>query len=121
MAPYATYVARTILVHTLAYDEQLKGLTPEHLHYSIAGPETDISFIDDARKRFVEDSSYLDDRPTAPLRFLVEANLTQIIRRQELHVDLGEVRTQLKDRIKRIFGGNYFEMVPFCRRAVGSQ
>jgi len=114
LAPYATYVARTIFIHTLAYNDQLKGVTPEHLRYSILGPETDISFIDDARKRFAEDSSYLDDRPTAPLRFLVEANLTQIIRRQELHADAGEVRGQLNDRIKRIFGGNYFEMIPFA-------
>ena len=50
MPPYATYVARTILIHTLAYNEQLKGLTPEHLRYSIVGPESDISFIDDARR-----------------------------------------------------------------------
>jgi hypothetical protein len=114
LAPYATYVARTIFIHTLAYNDQLKGVTPEHLRYSILGPETDISFIDDARKRFAEDSSYLDDRPTAPLRFLVEANLTQIIRRQELHADAGQVRAELNDRIKRIFGGNYFEMIPFA-------
>jgi hypothetical protein len=114
MAPYASYIARTIFIHTLAYNDQLKGVTPEHLRYSILCPETDISFIDDARKRFVEDSSYLDDRPTAPLRFLVEANLTQIIRRQELHADAGHVRAELNDRIKRIFGGNYFEIVPFA-------
>ncbi|MGO9450591.1 MAG: DUF499 domain-containing protein [Candidatus Binataceae bacterium] len=114
LVPYATYVARTIFIHTLAYNDQLKGVTPEHLRYSILGPETDISFIDDARKRFAEDSSYLDDRPTAPLRFLVEANLTQIIRRQELHADAGQVRAELNDRIKRIFGGNYFEMIPFA-------
>jgi hypothetical protein len=114
LAPYATYVARTIFIHTLAYNDQLKGVTPEHLRFSILGPETDISFIDDARKRFVEDSSYLDDRPTAPLRFLVEANLTQIIRRQELHADAGQVRVELNDRIKRIFGGDKFEMIPFA-------
>jgi hypothetical protein len=114
MAPYASYVARTIFIHTLAYNDQLKGITPEHLRYSILGPEVDISFIDDARKRFVEDSSYLDDRPTAPLRFLVEANLTQIIRRQELHADAGQVRVELNDRIKRIFGGTFFEIIPFA-------
>ncbi len=59
------------------------------------------------------ESAYLDDRPTSPLRFLVEANLNQIIRRQEQNVDPAEVRSQLNDRIKRIFGGNYFELVPF--------
>ena len=47
-----------------------------------------------------------------PLRFLAEANLTQIIRRQEQHVDPGEVRAELNDRIKDIFGGQVFEAVP---------
>jgi hypothetical protein len=58
-------------------------------------------------------STYLDDRPTAPLRFLTEANLTQMIRRQEKNVDPGEARTQLNDRIKSIFSGNTFNMLPF--------
>ncbi|MDO8544959.1 MAG: hypothetical protein Q7S40_31330 [Opitutaceae bacterium] len=30
---------------------------------------------------------YLDDRPGVPLRFLAEANLTQVIRREETNVD----------------------------------
>jgi hypothetical protein len=114
--PYASYVARTILVHTLAFNEPLKGLSPEHLRFAVIGPSTDISFVDDARKRFVAESAYLDDRPNVPLRFLAEANLTQIIRRQEQQVDAGEVRSQLRDRIKQIFGGPataVFNLVPF--------
>lgn len=47
------------------------------------------------------------------MRFLAEANLTQIIRRQEQHIDPGEVRAQLNDRIKSIFSGNVFESIPF--------
>jgi hypothetical protein len=57
-------VARTIFVHTLAFNNDLKGVTPEHLRYSIFSPAADLSFIDDARTRFRQDSSYLDDRPT---------------------------------------------------------
>jgi predicted AAA+ superfamily ATPase len=63
MPPYATYVARTIFMHTLAFNDQLKGLTPEHLRYSIIGPQADISFIEAARQKFVAQSAYLDDRP----------------------------------------------------------
>jgi len=116
MPPYASYVARTIFIHTLAFNDQLRGISPEHLRYSIVGPGADLSFIDDARKRFVEQSAFLDDRPGVPLRLLAEANLTQIIRRQEGNVDPGDVREQLRDRIRGIFSSKIpesFNLVPF--------
>ena len=48
-----------------------------------------------------------------PLRFLAEANLTQIIRREQQHVDPEEARVQLNDRIREIFGGKVFETSVF--------
>ena len=116
LAPYTTYAARTVFIHSLAFNEQLKGLSPERLRFSILGPSFDVSFIDAAWKRFREESAYLDDRPGVPLRFLAEANLTQIIRREEANVDMAQARAELNDRIKSIFGGtggSIFEMVPF--------
>ena len=113
MPPYAVYVARTIFMHTLAFNDPLKGVSPERLRYSIVGPTADISFIEEARKKFIVDSAYLDDRPGAPMRFLAEANLRQIIRREEHHVDAGEARTELNDRICQIFAGKTFEAVSF--------
>jgi hypothetical protein len=76
-------------------------------------PLIDISFTDAARQRFIENSAYLDDRPGAPLRFLTDANLTQVIRGMERNIDPGELRAQLNDRIKGIFGGVALESVPF--------
>ena len=114
MPPYGSYVARCVLFHTLAFNDMLRGLTVEELRYSIMSPGTDISFIDDARKRFVTDSAYLDDRPNVPLRFLAEANLTQMIRRQEQQVDPAEMRAQLNDRIRDIFGGGTLNLIPFA-------
>ena len=113
LPPYAVYVARTVFMHTLAFNEPLKGVAPEQLRYSILGPAVDISFVEEARKRFISESAYLDDRPGAPMRFLAEANLRQIIRREEHHVDTGEARAQLNDRIRQIFGGKVFETVAF--------
>ena len=113
LPPYAAYAARTIFMHTLAFNEPLKGLSPEQLRYAAIGPAVDASFLDDARQAFVAESAYLDDRPGAPLRFLAEANLGQIIRREEQHVDAGEARAQLDDRIRRIFDGRTFDAVPF--------
>ena len=113
LPPYASYVARTIFMHSLAFNEPLKGLSPEHLRFSMIGPLLDISFVEDARTRFWQESAYLDDKPGAPMRFMAEANLTQIIRRQEQHIEPGEVRAQLNDRIRGIFSGSHFESYPF--------
>ena len=114
LPPYTAYVARTIFLHTLAFNEPLKGLPAEQLRYSAVGPALDISFIEEARKKFIADSAYLDDRPGAPMRFLAEANLRQIIRREEQHVDPGDLRTQLDDRIREIFKGKTFDAVCFA-------
>lgn len=111
--PYAAYVARTIFMHTLAFNEQLKGISPEQLRYSILGPALDLSFLEDARKEFAAESAYLDDRPGAPLRFNVEANLHQMIRNEERHVEDDDLRSELNDRIKQIFDGPTFDAVHF--------
>ena len=116
MPPYAAYVARTAFMHTLAFNEPLKGVAPKQLRYSIVGPALDLGFIEDARKRFIAQSAYLDDRPGAPMRFLVEANLYQLVRSEERNVPDEEVRAQLNDRIKAIFDGGRagsFELVAF--------
>ena len=113
MPPYTVYVARTVFLHTLAFNDPLKGVSREQLRYSVVGPALDISFIEQARKKFISESAYLDDRPGAPMRFLAEANLRQIIRREEQHVDAGEARAELNDSIGQIFGGKTFETVSF--------
>lgn len=111
---YGSYVARCIFMHTLAFNEALRGLSPDELRYAILGPATDIAFIDDARKRFITDSAYLDDKPGAPLRFLAEANLTQIIRREETNVDREEARSRLNAYIRDLFTGPNLNLVPFA-------
>jgi len=111
---YGSYVARTVFMHTLAFNEALRGLNAEELRYAVLGPGTDIAFIDDARKRFVVDSAYIDDKPGAPLRFLAEANLTQIIRREETNVDREEARSRLNADIRDLFAGPHLNLVPFA-------
>jgi hypothetical protein len=113
LPPFTAYVARTVFMHSLAFNDQLKGLSPEHLRYSVIGPKVDISFVEAARQRFLGNSAYLDDRPGVPMRFLTEANLTQVIRRAEQNTDPAETRAQLNDRIKSIFGGTALEAKSF--------
>lgn len=111
---YGSYVARSAFIHTLAFNDNLRGLNAEELRYAILGPGTDIAFIDDARKRFAADSAYIDDKPGAPLRFLAEANLTQIIRREETNTDRDEVRTRLNGYIRELFAGPTLNLIPFA-------
>ena len=113
LPPYASYVARTIFMHTLAFNVPLQGISPERLRYSVLGPVTDISFVEEARKKFLAESAYLDDRPGVRMRFLAEANLRQIIRRTEDYVDAGEARVELNDRIREIFGGHTLDAIRF--------
>lgn len=113
LAPYGSYVGRMIFIHTLAFNEQLKGVTPDELRLGILAPTLELAFIEQARQEFIKDSAYLDDRPTAPLRFLSEANLTQVIRKEEQAVDQAEVRAQLTDRIRSIFKDDTLELVLF--------
>ena len=84
----------------------------------MVGPKLDISFIEEARRKFISESAYLDDRPGAPMRFLAEANLRQIIRREEQHVDAGEARAELNDTIRNVFDNKTFETLHFSGRTV---
>lgn len=114
LAPYASMVARTVFLHSLAFNEQLRGASKEELRFAVLAPGLEVSFVDDALTRFQQASAYLDDRPTAPLRFQAEANLTQIIRRQEANVDPSQVRSELNDKIRQIFsGGRHLNIVAF--------
>ena len=114
IAPYASFVARSILWHTLAFNENLQGIDQANLRYSILGPSLEIGFINDARGKFVTESAYLDDRPMVPLRFLSEVNLNVLIRRQTKQVDRQEARSQLDDRIRTTFSGKDFNLKLFA-------
>jgi predicted AAA+ superfamily ATPase len=113
LPPYATYVARTVFLHSLGFPSQIQGIAPDHLRYSILAPSLDIGFIEGARKRFQERSAYLDDKPGAPLRFLTDANLTQIVERQIQLCDPGEVRSELSSRIRFLYLQGEFQLIPF--------
>jgi hypothetical protein len=114
MPQFASAVARTILWHSFAFNDQLRGVSLEDLRFAVLAPGFESGFINDARQKFVEASAYLDDRPGVPLRFLAEANLNQIVRRQEKQVDREEARAELRDRIREIFSGQIFSIVPFA-------
>ena len=113
--PVTSYVARTIFLHTLAYPEDAQGVKPDQLRFSVCCPAIEPTFVEAARKRFAEESLYLDDRPGAPMRFRVEPNLTQVITRAMKDVDPDDLRNYMNLRIQDLFEGkgHDFEMVSF--------
>ena len=113
--PITSYVARTVFLHTLAYGESAKGIATDQLKLSVCSPSVEPSFVEQARIRFITESLFLDDRPGAPLRFMVEPNLTQVIRRQMEKIEAAELRSELNERIRNLFGasGGAFNLQAF--------
>ncbi len=113
--PITSYIARTVFLHTLAHGDAAKGILPDRLKFAICSPGVEPSFIEQARVRFLSESLFLDDRPGSPMRFQVEPNLTQLIRKQKNEIDASEVRVELHERIRQLFGvsGGAFNLVPF--------
>jgi hypothetical protein len=113
LEPYASMVARTVLFHSLAFNEPLKGLSRLELNYSLYAPGVDPAFVDKAVRHLEEESEYLDDSGTSKLRFLTDANLNQMVRKREGQFDLESVRQELNTRIGTIFAKQRFEPVRF--------
>ena len=112
--PIHSYVARTVFLHTLAFGDAAKGIASDHLKLSVCSPTVEPSFVEQARTRFITESLFLDDRPGSLLRFMVEPNLTQVIRRQMEEVEADELRVELNERVKNLFGtSGGFNLEPF--------
>lgn len=111
--PFASYVARTVFMHTMAFNQNLQGVPRDGLYYSMLSPGVTLDFISDARERFEQESAYLDDRSGAPMRFLAEANLNRIIQTEQQNIPLPDADTAIKDEVKKIFQGGSLETVIF--------
>ena len=103
LPPVTSYAARTIFWHTLAFGDAARGVSSEQLRLAVCSPALEPAFVDQARKTFQAEALYLDDRPGAPLRFMAEANLNQVIGRYMRDVEAGEIRAYLRDRIDKLF------------------
>jgi hypothetical protein len=105
--------ARTVLFHSLAFNEPLKGLSRLELNYSLYARAVYPAFVDKAVRLLQEESEYLDDSGTGKLRFLTDANLNQMVRKREQLFDLESVREELNRRIGTIFAKQRLEPVLF--------
>ncbi len=101
--PAASYVARTVFLHSIAGVDAARGISAEHLRLSICSPLLEPAFIEQARTAFVGESLYLDDRPGAPLRLMTEPNLKMVIRRKMNELQLSAVQDRLSTEIGRSY------------------
>ena len=88
----------------------LQGTLKESDLYSPWG-ELAHALAGEAGFRLVERSDTEGIAPVAPLRFLAEANLTQIIRREETNIDREEARSRLNAYIRDLFTGPNLNLV----------
>lgn len=109
MTPFTTYVARTILMHSLASIKRLKGIYDKNLRYSILSPGVEIGYIDEALTRFKDKSLYLVDDPQKPTQFQEEPNLNQSIQRAEQALENKDLVKEIDTRIKATFRTGVFE------------
>ena len=110
MPPFTTYVARTILMHSLASLKQLKGIDDKCLRYSILSPGMEIGFIDEALDRFKAKSLYLDDDPQKLTQFQAEPNLNRKITQAEQSLVDGDLEGEIDRRMKKVFQGDMFDV-----------
>ena len=118
--PFTTYIARTIFMHTLAFNTQLKGIDDRSLRYSILSPGMEISYIDDALARFRNESLYLDDNPDRPTQFRAVPNLNQAIQRAEQGLEDAVLEAEIDRRTRAMFQRGRFDLhlFPGGREAV---
>lgn len=113
LPPFTTHVARTIFLHTLAFNPQLKGIDDRHLRYSILSPDTDLGYVDEALGRFKRESLYLDDNPDKPTQFQAVPNLNQAIQREEQSLDVSDLENEIDGRIRKKFEQGEFDLHVF--------
>ena len=101
--PFTMYVAHAIFFHTLAFNQQLKGIDGKSLRYSILSPGTELSYVDEALERFRRASLYLDDNLEKPIQFQAAPNLNQAVQRAEQGLDESDLEREIDRRIKATF------------------
>ena len=109
MPPFTTYIARTLFMHTLAYNPQLKGIMDKKLRYSILMPGMEIGYIDEALERFKDRSQYLDDNANERTRFQSMPNLNQAIPNAERSLDDEDLEAEIDKRIGKAFENGEFD------------
>jgi len=109
--PFATWVSRTIFLHSLTFGIS-SGVRRPELHLSLLMPGVEIGFVDRALEQLTQVAWYLDDDPiTAIARFKEEPSINKIIAEEKEQVGVTEAKEDLRDRRDTIFASKFFTLV----------
>lgn len=109
--PFASWVARTIFLHSLNQGTAA-GIKRAELNLSLLTPKIDIGFVDNVLEQLGRVAWYLDDDPmTTICRFKEEPSINKIITEEKELVTTTEAKNDLRDRRDSIFAKKLFN---FC-------
>ena len=114
-APYARRAASTAFIHSLTQGVAT-GVDAADLTLAALQPDDDPAMITKALSRLVE-SCWFFDWDGRRYRFKTEPSLNKIVADEMQLVGRVRAKTELDDRIRRVWQKGYFEPVPFASEA----
>ncbi len=109
--PFATWVGRTIFLHSLPQGIAA-GIRRTELNLSMLAPGLENGFVDRALEKLVSVAWHLDDDPiTTIARFKEEPSINKIIAEEKELVGVSEAKEDLRSRRDTIFANKFFTLV----------
>ncbi len=110
-SPFATWVGRTIFLHSINQGITA-GIRRPELNLSLLTPGLETGFVETALERLSAVAWYLDNDPiTSIARFKEEPSVNKIVAEEKEQVGRGEAKDDLRSRRDTIFADKYFKLI----------
>ncbi|MEX0272044.1 ATP-binding protein [Leptolyngbyaceae cyanobacterium UHCC 1019] len=110
--PFATWVGRTIFLHSINQGITA-GIRRPELNLSLLTPGLESGFVDTALERLSAVAWYLDNDPiTSISRFKEEPSINKIVAEEKEQIGRGEAKDDLRSRRDTIFADKFFKLIP---------
>ena len=110
--PFATWVGRTIFLHSINQGITA-GIRRPELNLSLLTPGLESGFVDTALERLSAVAWYLDNDPiTSIARFKEEPSINKIVAEEKEQIGRGEAKDDLRSRRDTIFADKFFKLIP---------
>jgi hypothetical protein len=109
--PFATWVGRTIFLHSINQGITA-GIRRPELNLSLLTPGLESGFVDTALERLSAVAWYLDNDPiTSIARFKEEPSINKIVAEEKEQIGRGEAKDDLRSRRDTIFADKFFKLI----------
>ena len=110
-APFATWVGRTIFLHSINQGITA-GIRRPELNLSLLTPGLETGFVETALERLSAVAWYLDNDPiTSIARFKEEPSINKIVAEEKEQIGRGEAKDDLRSRRDEIFADRFFKRI----------